>query len=49
MCLQCFSPHPKWTNGDLFIETNYEPVKQVAMRIYHKCTTKIGLLKSENF
>lgn len=34
----CF--FPKWTNGDLFIEANYEPVNQNAMRTCHECTTK---------
>lgn len=39
MCVQCFFP-PKWTNADLFIETNYESVSQVVMRTCHKFTTK---------
>ena len=30
---------PKWTNGDLFFKSNYEPVSQDAMRTC-ECTAK---------
>ena len=30
---------PKWTNGDLFFESNYEPVNQDAIRTC-ECTAK---------